>query len=175
MKKQIAILFIAALILPLFLHGFDIVPENMQSVLVLKIISFTKNFDVLIKSEITVGVFNNDEVLQHFIAASKRVSFKIRLIPVTDTSTSLEKVNVIYIPKGTSPTNIEALNKQAKKYGVLTVAGDPDVAIDRNMTLSFYVLNESPKILVNMKSAKDEGMSFSSKVLGLADVRNMDK
>jgi hypothetical protein len=175
MKKQIAIMFMAAVMLPMFLQGLDICPENMQAVLVLKIIPFTKNFDVLANSEITIGVFKNEQILEHFSSASKKMTFKIRLISIQDTSISLEKVNILYIPKGTNLAAVEALNKQAKKYGVLTVTGDPDAALERNVTLSFYVSNESPKILVNMRSAKEEGINFSGKVLGLADVRNVDK
>jgi len=175
MRKKIAILFIISLLLPVIVQGLDVIPEDMQAVLVLKIISFTKNFEKLLKSEVTIGIFNNDEILQHFYTASKKVSFKIQLISLPDTSISIEKINILYIPKGTSQTNIEALNKQAKKFKVLTVCGDPDVILDRNLSLSFYVLNESPKILVNMKSSKEEGISFSGKVLGLADVRNIEK
>jgi len=166
-------------IFSLSVYGLDMCPEKLQAVLVLKIIPFIKQFEDTTKSaggEIKIAVYGTNEIIQHFEAAATKMPFKVLTGSISNIETDLAgvKANIIYIPSGTPSTILEKISKQAKNLKILTVTGDPDAALNSNISLSFYILNESPKILINMKSAKEEGMVFSSKILGLADLRNVD-
>ena len=158
------------------LWPMDVCPEGMQAVLVLKIIPFVRNFEKLMAQDtVNIGVYNAPEVYRFLDTASKKVVFKTNFIQVSDSDPKLDNLNIIYIPRGCSAAVVEKLNRLAKKGSILTVFGDPQGTLDSNLTLSFYVVEDKPKILINMKSAKEEGIVFSSRVLTLADVRNMEK
>lgn len=173
--NKIFILILSVIVTGSFAFSLDICPDKMQAVLVLKIIPFIKNYSNLTPtSEISIGIFGEHEIKQHFDAASKKVPFKVTLVTISNPDASLDKLQILCIPTGTPPAAIKKLNERAKKDKVLTVCSDPNLLTDYNLTLSFYVLNENPKIMINMKSAKAEEVTFSSKILGLADIKNID-
>lgn len=151
-------------------------PEKMQAVLVLKIIPFVKNYNTEAPNfELNIGIYGNSEILQFFQWGSKKLPYKVNYVPISETDPKLDNIQIVYISGGTSPASIEKLLGQSKKNKILSVCGDPNITLEKNITLSFYVKNENPKIMINWKSSKEEGISFSSNLLSLADVRNSDK
>ncbi|MGE5341847.1 MAG: YfiR family protein [Candidatus Omnitrophota bacterium] len=173
MKKSI-LLLLCTMLISFPLLSLDMVPESMQAVLILKILSFVKNFERGIQSEgITIGIYGANTILPAFDAAAKKLPFKVNFVSIPENLLNLERVQLLYIPRGSSATVFEKINAMTKRNKILTVSGDPNAGLDFNCTLSFYINNDNPKILINMKSAKEEDINFSSKVLGLADVRNM--
>lgn len=174
--KNVIIFTIVFMLAASPLWPMDVCPEGMQAVLVLKIIPFVRNFEKLTpQGTVNIGVYNAPEVYRFLDTASKKVVFKTNLIQLSEGDPKLDNLHIIYIPRGCGAAVVEKLNRLAKKGGVLTVFGDPQGTLDFGLTLSFYVTADKPKILINMKSAKEEGIVFSSRVLTLADVRNMEK
>jgi len=150
-------------------------PDKMQAVLAAKIIPFIKGYDTAGAAfEITLGILGNHEITSFFQLAAQKLPYKINIVNINEKDLQMADIKVVYIPSGTSLATIDAINTLAKKGKILTICGDPTATLDHNMTLSFYVQNDKPKVLVNMKSAKEEGIVFSSKLLGLADTRNME-
>jgi hypothetical protein len=174
--KKVILIIIMLVLLGSLAPAMESCPDKMQAVLILKIIPFIKGYESTETSfEIGIGIYGNHDILASIQSAAKKVTFKVNLFTIAENDSKLENIRVIYIPSGTSLAVIEKINALAKKKKILTVCGDPNATLEHNLTLSFYVNNDNPKILINLKSAKEEGFSFSSKILGLADTRNMEK
>ncbi len=153
--------------------SLEICPEKMQAVLMVKIIPFVKEFEAPVRdSTIQIGVYGNHEIAAFLEEAAKKASFRIRVKIVPKYGPLPDDLQMIYFPLGTSANTVRKLNRIAKEKKILTVCGNPDMVMDQNITLSFHVFDEKPKILVNMDSASREGKTFSAKFLNLADVRN---
>lgn len=148
-------------------------PSTMQAVLTVKIIPFIKEYQTSQTFfQITIGVYGDNEIAAHLQAAAQRSAVRIFVVVISKTDPVLDGLQIVYIPYGTSPTAMKSISRQAKQKKILTVCGDPYAALSQNMSLSFYVYDEKPKILINMKSSRLEGVSFSSRVLRLADLRD---
>lgn len=172
MKKTVAILFLLALT-AFLLPAMEICPEKMQAVLIVKIIPFVRNFNAYESSTtLNVGVFGAHDILGFLQTAAKKVAYKVEFSTIAETNPDLTHIQILYIPSGVPPAIAAKLNALAKEKKILTVCGDPALTLDHNLTLSFYVNNDNPKILINLKSAKEEAINFSSNVLSLADIRN---
>lgn len=150
-------------------------PDKMQAVLVLKIIPFIKGYDpALATVEVTIGIYGTHDVLGFIESAAKKVNYKVNVVTISEADPKLDHIQVLYVPGSVGPAVLEKLTALAKKKKVLTVCGNPNATLEHNLTLSFYVNNDNPKILINLKSAKEEEINFSSKILGLADTRNKE-
>lgn len=174
MKKAIISLILLGISCS-FVFAMDSCPDKMQAVLILKLIPFIKGYDPAAGNvEITIGIYGTHEVYSFIDSAAQKINYKVNLVTITESDLKLDNIQVVYIPSSASPTAIEKINLLAKKKKILTVCGNPNATLDNNLTLSFYVNNDNPKILINLKSAKEEGITFSSKILGLADTRNIE-
>lgn len=175
-RRIFLVLAMLILVQPQRIGALEICPEKMQAVLMVKIIPFIRELDEAMRnSRVRIGVVGRHEIVGYLAEASRNASFGIRVETVRDVDSLPRDLQILYIPVGAPSATLRAFSRKAKERGILTVCGDPNAVLARGLTLSFYIYEEKPKILIDMASAFQEGISFSSQVLMLADLRNVQQ
>jgi len=84
-----------------------------------------------------------------------------------DLERNIAEFDLVYFMPG-----LQNLASMCKENGVLSVAGISEYVENGQVSLAFGVLNDKPKIYVNLTSLEKEGQSLSSEILRISKVYN---
>jgi len=164
------------------------VPVNLQVPVFLKILTFDRNFDQKKSSQLKIGVIYVEED-----AASRRAKDDIakilgtytektiKSLPITympmhytsewdlDETAKSQGVNVFYITPGNAK-NLASLLRISRKQRITTITCVPDYVKD-GVTVGLGLKNDNKmQILINLRSARQEGVAFDANLLRLSTV-----
>jgi len=144
-------------------------PEKVQAVLLVKILSYTKEIGGKENKNPTIGVLNGGSILKDLQSAVAKSGTK--MIAKEVTINDLKGIDVLYIPEKTKGDLVKQAKTAALNKKIFTVAGSSKLLEDFGLTLTFYVADNKPKILINRSSGDAEGINFSAKLLKIADLK----
>ena len=163
------------------------VPVDLQYQLFLKILDFDRNLKARVGEEIVFGIAyqktfresadTKDELVKAILRSSLKEinSLPIRYVLVelkgeNDLADALakEKINILYVTP-LRAFDIKAFANVCQAKQIMTLTGVPSY-MDLGISIGFEVKGQSPEIVINLQSAKAEGMDFSSRLLQLARV-----
>ncbi|MBI2428979.1 MAG: YfiR family protein, partial [Ignavibacteriales bacterium] len=78
------------------------------------------------------------------------------------------KAHVLYVAPIT-PDALQMITNASQKEKMLSMTGVPEY-VDDGVSLGVGVKGDSPEIIINLTSSREEGSEFSSKVLGVARI-----
>ena len=163
------------------------VPPDLQIPLILKILTYDRNFGNWAPLQLRVGIVYspNDpsslstmnqiaQVFESFADKTvKNVPIRYTLVAYTS-DTSVEsmarsnQVNVFYITPGNSE-NLEKLLQISKTQQIITTTGVPEY-VEKGVSVGIGVRQDKPQILINLASSKSEGSEFDASLLRIARV-----
>ena len=159
-------------------------PINLQVVMFTKIFSYDKNMKSKAGDTIKIGVLvgssaKSKSTKDSFLGALKAVGSKkfgefsiaFEEIELSELGSLKSKgINVLYV----TPDNkdkIASIKKASQSAQVLTITGVPEY-VESGLAVGLELKGDSPKIIVNLSSAKAENADFSSNLLKLARIVN---
>ena len=168
MKKNIISFLLSGILLLSFgtIIAKDFCPENVQAVIIIKVLGYTNKIGGVEKENLTVGILNGGAMVDLLKKTSANSGKKITVKEIN--VSNLDGIDIIYIPKGTSDSDIKKVTEEAKKKKIFTIAGDPAFMDNYSITFNVYLENQKPKLLVDMGSSENEGVSFSSELLKIS-------
>jgi len=167
MSMRIALLLGWVLWLAVSSFAGDICPEKVQSVLLVKVLSYTREISGAPKGEVSLGVLNGGPMLDFLKGAVASSTDKINVKSVG--LDNLAGINVLYIPKGTSSDQVTQAKTKCKSQKIMSVGGDPNYVVAYNLTLTFQLVEGKPRMLVCIESADEEGAKFAAEFLKIAE------
>lgn len=165
---------------------FSKVPVNLQAALMLKATKYDRAFEKKISSpenKLYIGIAYQQKFRksilnkEEFELELEKIGFsaKIEIVElVIDqdgnliSDENIDKIGIIYITPMRG-IQIKKILDLSKDHQILTVTGILDYA-DAGVTMSFDLVKDRPKFVINRISAADEGCDFSSQLLKLAIV-----
>ncbi|MBN2412711.1 YfiR family protein [candidate division KSB1 bacterium] len=183
--KNVTIILLFTLIFPVL--GQDIsVPIRIHLPILLKILTFDRNFKNKVGDEIVIGIIyqrkfntslnakNNfvDELNKSGLTKLEGLDVKFTTINIdtTDLETALlsEKIDVFYVTP-LRAKGIEEIKNKSRKYHIITMSGVEEY-IKFGLTVGVGIKGNKPQILINLDAAKLENIDFSSQLLKLAQI-----
>jgi hypothetical protein len=159
------------------------VPASLQGELLPKILLLNSDFSS--KSNITIGIIYNEnirssvEVYNDIVLQLRQAQFKVTfiIIPIGVSGTGSIKqlitqqpIDCIYIAP-LRGIDFSIISKICKELKILTISATPSL-VYTYFSIGFEVQNDKPKIVVNLKSADDEGIILSSRLLKISKLVN---
>ena len=145
------------------------VPERIQAVLMIKVVSFIQKLGGEAKSDVTIGVLKSASAVSLLRAAAAK---SLERITVKEVGIGkLEGIDILFVPIGTERDVLNQVKAIAKNAQILTVGGDPQYVLIDQFTLSFHLVGGKPRILLNIASGAEEGTRFKAKLLRIADLK----
>lgn len=182
-RNKIKRLLILVLCFVLFsnINAFSaaMLPAQVQSMLMFKVLSFEKRLKASAKSSLVIGIlYDSDnsgsgEQKDTMVSAleantSKTVAGKTFTVqPITGLG-DMGDVDIVYIAAG-NDDRIDMILEECKKTQKLSVTGVAEYA-EKGVALTLAVENKKPKIIINKSGADSCGAEFSSQILALAKV-----
>ena len=171
------------------LHSQIVVPVSNQADLIAKIIVMNKNFNLSGKP-ITMGILYNGNSKSSVDNAYElkmtllnkgnvinNMPLNIVLIDASEYSQGslIEEIrnlslDILYI-FNLRGQDLNKINNLCKEKYILSITADPSY-LQKDFTLSFDIVNNSIKIIINLKSMYAEKVDFSSYLLKVAKVIN---
>ncbi len=177
------------LLVPLTAHAEQMpIPAKIQVPLILKILTFDRNFSRKITSALRIAIVYDPQdptsyQAQRDIARTlDRFATKtIKQLPITyvlleySTESRLgelaeaTRINVFYIMTGNAK-HLQALLRVSQRLHITTVTGVPDY-VNQGVAVGVGVKKDrKPRILINLPASKSEGSAFEANLLKLATV-----
>ena len=160
MRKKIALLLVTmiALVTPTTFASSQ-APAKLQGALIIKLLPYYTNLG----KEFKIHVIGAPDVAAVLKASVGSKTGKAKLVGVTaGDDIPSEKVDVVYIGK-----NAPAGTNWAQSNGALSITGNPQL-IEAGVTLGIGLENNKPKIYLNLKSSKAEGVDWNPAILKVA-------
>ncbi|MDJ0841768.1 MAG: YfiR family protein [Acidobacteriota bacterium] len=138
----------------------DSAPASLQAALILKLLPFYTNLG---NKEFKIHVIGAPDVAKNLKGMVGNMAGKAKLVEVTQSDgLPSGSVDVVYVGK-----DVAAGTQYSKENGVLSITGNPDL-IEQGVTLGIGLENKKPKIYLNLKSSKAEGVDWNPAILKLA-------
>jgi len=163
------------------------VPADLQVPLILKVLTFDRNFEDRIPTELIVGIVFKpgdaasiavrDDVSAAFLALDgktvKKVPIRYIELPFSSPTELLQTardsgVNVFYVTPGNSGT-LSGLLEVSTSLGILTTTGVPDY-VTQGVAVGIGTRSDKPLILINLSSSRSTGSEFDASLLRIARV-----
>ncbi len=132
---------------------------KLQSKLLLKIVSYDKNFSRF-GDPIKIGV-SSDEMLTALKALGLKIKGKSYAAEKMASPDDIGKFKIVYIDENWK-ANYAAVTEKAKAAQALVFCNDASFVESGGGAVSFKLINKKPKIVVNLGNAKEQGTDFSS-------------
>jgi YfiR/HmsC-like len=162
-----------------------IVPARVQAALVGKVTSFDRNFSARVKERVTIAVVvkasssDSEHAAAQMLGAFREVGLVASLpheelrVLWTDANSlaalcAERKVAIVYLTPGFDK-EVVAIAKALEVSRVLTVAGTLSYIKD-GLVLGFDLVSGRPKLVVNLTSARRQGIAFDSSFLAITRV-----
>jgi hypothetical protein len=158
MKKKIILLWIILVLVSAYMIAQD-VPLNLQARLMLKVLSMDRNFSRY-GDPIKIGV-SSDKFLNELVACRGTLQVKGKdFAPEKITSLDdIAKYKVIYIGKDWAGNYAAASVKAVENKCLMFCETEAGVKSGGG-AISFKVVEEKPKIVVNLKNSRYQGTEF---------------
>lgn len=143
------------------------VPENIQAALLPKILKFNPTLNHKQKIKILIVYDNSSQASKNELIKELSVTMDAKAIRTPDLEKNITDFDLVYFMPG-----LQNLALMCKDKGVLSVAGISEYVENGQISLAFGVLNDKPKIFVNLTSLEKEGQSLSSEILRISKVYN---
>ncbi len=98
----------------------------------------------------------------------KAVNVRKLEIVLLDAAADPRECHLLFVAAG-AERNLERINALARGAGILTI-GDTDGFARRGVMVNFYLENDKVRFEVNLESARQGGLSISSRLLALARI-----
>ena len=159
------------------------VPATLQGELLPKILLLNSEFNM--KGSITIGIIYNEntrssvEVYNEVVQQIKQAQFKVDfiIIPIGISGTGnlrqfilQHSIDCIYIAP-LRGIDFSVINKICKDLKILTISASPSL-VYTYFSIGFEIQQDKPEIVVNLKSADDEGIILSSRLLKISKIIN---
>lgn len=162
------------------------VPIDIQVPLYLKILYFDRNLKERCKDTVKIGILydpkketsikKKDEFLEVFNRVEEKTIFgvNVKVIPISlrGPVSMLKKVNVVYICF-LNEEQVPAFLKIAGEWNILTLASEAKF-VEMGAAVGLSIVEDKPKIVINLPASKRQGADFSSRLLRLAKVIRQD-
>jgi hypothetical protein len=168
MRNRMVLVVTALLVLSTIISAQD-VPINLQVKLMLKILSMDRNFSRF-GDPIKIGT-SSDEFLEELIAVKGKLKVKGKDFIAEKIASADDVANykVIYLGKNWSD-NYKAVSEKANENHCLVFCQDDAGVIDGGGAVSFKVVDDRPKIVINVINAKSQGTDFPAGFLKITVV-----
>ncbi len=143
------------------------VPENIQAALLPKVLKFSPNISPNPKFRILIVYDNNSVISKDELFNELTGSMDVKAILPDALEKNISNCDLVYFMPG-----IQMKSALCKTYKVLSVTGISQYVEQGQISLAFGLLNNKPKIFVNLSSLENEGQSLSSEILRIAKVYN---
>jgi len=168
MKKVLFFSVLALALVNIQLYAVD-VPVSVQVKLMLKIISMDRNFDRF-GDPIKFGSSSDEFVKEvNGLRGQMTVKGKDFVAEKMGNADDIAKYKVIFIGSEWA-SNYSALSGKAKANQCLMFCQDEDGVINGGGSISFKVVEDKPKIVVNLDNAKEQGSDFPAGFLKITVV-----
>jgi hypothetical protein len=164
------------------------VPAGIQVPIFLKILTFDRNFDDKVRSQLKIGIVYTEkdpasrqardaivDVLKSYTDKTiKHLPITYVLMPYTTErnlaeSAKSQRVNVFYVAPGNGK-HLAALLRISQKHRITTVTGVPQY-VGKGVTVGLGLNSDNKtRILINLKSSISEGIAFDANLLRLSTV-----
>lgn len=162
------------------------VPIEVQYALLLKILTFDRNLNNRVGTEIVLGVvyqkkFKMSEQTKDLLVQQMTESAikTVDGIPIRYTIIDVDRedlsqqvardpVDLLYITP-LRAFDLDEINKISANFQVLTLTGVPDY-VESGIAVGIGIKGDRPLIIIHLASAKKAGADFSSQILKLAKV-----
>jgi len=162
------------------------VPVDLQIKVIPKILSLNKNFSLEKEDQFNFSILysnnqrNSKQIFEAFKEVFDRRKIKIKnqhaiyhSIEVSDLSAlrnhlRKNKIRMLYLTP-IRGFDISKISRICKEEQVLTITGVEEY-VENDVSVIFGLLENKLKIYINRKSAKQEGVNFSSRLLKIAKI-----
>jgi hypothetical protein len=163
------------------------VPAELQVPLILKILTYDRNFESKTQTELRVGIVfvsgnpasikAKNEIVEVFRSFSdktvKKLAIKHSAVEYVSDSQVEEaarsnQFNIFYVAPGNSK-NLDTLLRISRARQIITTTGVP-AYVDRGIAVGVGVEQDKPHVLINLTSSKAEGSEFDASLLRIAKV-----
>jgi len=186
MKQVIVLLILLATSVGRLAAQEMAVPTSLQLSLFLKILTYERNLKKRADDEVVAGIIYQGKLRKSLRArnelmdsARRASSLEIDDIPVRCVSIDIDVENVaeavskhgvdiLYVAP-LRAVEIGAIGKICSKNHIISLTGVPEY-VESGLAVGIGLEDGSPKILINLKSAKKEGADFDSELLNLSHV-----
>lgn len=145
--------------------------EPTQSIFFVKILNYVKNVSDLEIINVGIVFDSNSESIasRDRIIKALKSNGRIRLvaIPKNSPDNKIQLMNVLYLANGVS---VEDISQKAKKFKILTFSSNFEDVTKGLASITVILRNNSPKVIVNLNSSKQEGQNLSSQLLKLSEI-----
>jgi hypothetical protein len=163
------------------------VPLETQLSLLPKILSFEKNITTRFGPELTIGIVyqrnfrasstvkENIFTLQNDFVIDRVGTLPVNYIPIEFSNivnffidVSKLKPDILYIAPLRS-VSISKISEVAQKLDIISFTGIPEY-VEEGIGLGIGTKNGKPLIIINLPSVKEEGLTFSSRLLTISKI-----
>lgn len=163
------------------------VPVDIQYPLLLKILTFDRNFGKKTNGALKIGILYQEEwgksveTKNELIEIIKNSSFfslgnipvryqAIRVSEHSDIKSQLKNnnINVLYVTP-MRMIKINDISYSCRESGILSFSGVIEY-IESGLSIGVTLKNDKPQILINVKSARAEGSDFDSRLLKISKI-----
>ncbi len=158
-----------------------------QVPLLLKILSFDRNLKVKSGNKLTIIILYQDKYRASTLAMNEFMDLikdnddfhvnnhPVKVVPIelgdlndSRTISILKDADVFYITP-VRAFDIHDITRISRSRKITTMSGVPDY-VPEGISIGLDLVNERPKILININAAKSEAIDFNSQLLKLAEV-----
>ena len=167
MRKKCILLLATILVVSSLSYSAD-VPHKLQVTLMLKILSMDRNFDRF-GDPIKIGVSSDS-----FLSVIKgkegiKVKGKKFVVEKMSSPSDIAKYKVVYVGKGWA-SQYSAAADAATKNQALMFCETEDAVLSGGGAISFKVVGNKPKIVINLGNVKNQGTNFPADFLKITVV-----
>ena len=141
------------------------VPENIQAALIPKVLKYNSNISEKKTIRILLVYDNISQKSKDLIVQDLDSSFDIKAIKLEELNTSITNTDIVYFMPG-----LQLAADICKEHKVLSISGISQYVENGNVSLAFGLLNNKPKIFINLTSMEQEGQTISSEILRISKV-----
>lgn len=143
------------------------VPENIQAALLPKVLKYNPSLNQNQKIKMLIVYDSYSLASKNALIKELSVIMDPKAILTPDLEKNIADFDLVYFMPG-----LQNLASMCKTKGVLSVAGISEYVENGQISLAFGVMNNKPKIFINLTSLEKEGQSLSSEILRISKVYN---
>lgn len=163
--------------------GQDILPAQQQASFLLKALSFDQNLANRCSDRVHIAVLykGDKQAVAEVVEAFNQTGQKgVHGIPVTSSALPFESVtalmkdvdkegiNVLYIHSSVAKASTSIL--QVSRGKKIPSFGSTRKLVENGASLGLYLLDGAPKLMVNLRASRIEGLALAAEFLGISTV-----
>ena len=176
-------LLVAVLLLSGIASGQSQLPVDLETMILLRALPYDRNLKARAESGIHIAVVtdNDDqtgiEIASAFRKAGKGgvggLTVEVSVVAWESTTQLMDLIdeigfNLLYIHPSVE-TALSSIQQVARSKKIPSVGGTKEI-VEKGASFGVYVVGNVPKLVVNINTARLEGLDFSSELLGISTV-----